>query len=574
MFRAWLATCLGVFMVGASCTSKEHEFGAGAEAGMASEPPASSNGGSGAGGGETTDTPSEAGTGDSAAPAMGGAPERPAVCGDQTVDAGETCDDGNTDPKDGCSAKCKVEPGWACDQGGPTVCTPVCGDGLVLGAEAQAGGCDDGHAGANDGCTDSCKVEPGWVCLGAPSTCNKTCGNGQLDAGETCEDGNQVAGDGCLACVLERGFACDNATLPSKCADIDECKAGGGNDCGANATCTNSPGSYTCACKPGYGGNGVTCSNVDECMLNTDNCDAHADCTDTAGSFTCKCKPGYVGNGLTCARTSCVGLTAGCGQFGADDCCAAPTVIGGPNVLGETIVTFALDKYEVTVGRFKKFLNSYTGHPANGAGADPETNGSGWQSPAWDSLIAATKADLGAAIQCNSTYQTFVAGVANDYLPMNCVSWYEAMAFCAWDGGWLPHLYNWQYAAMGGNAGWNYPWGNAPVPTNMLDSTAAYANYDCLGDGSAPAVCAFTDILRVGSKPAGAGKFGQLDLAGSLFEWSTDECDNCSGPAAPYRYILGGSFSYPGDDLASTAPRGFGTATHDGGVGFRCARAP
>jgi cysteine-rich repeat protein len=37
-----------------------------------------------------------------------------AVCGDALLDAGETCDDGNTNPGDGCSALCQVEPGFEC----------------------------------------------------------------------------------------------------------------------------------------------------------------------------------------------------------------------------------------------------------------------------------------------------------------------------------------------------------------------------------------------------------------------------------------------------------------------------
>ena len=36
------------------------------------------------------------------------------VCGDGVVEAGETCDDGNTVPGDGCSGVCQVEPGWSC----------------------------------------------------------------------------------------------------------------------------------------------------------------------------------------------------------------------------------------------------------------------------------------------------------------------------------------------------------------------------------------------------------------------------------------------------------------------------
>ena len=36
-------------------------------------------------------------------------PLRPLVCGDGELDAGETCDDGNTTPGDGCSAGCQTE---------------------------------------------------------------------------------------------------------------------------------------------------------------------------------------------------------------------------------------------------------------------------------------------------------------------------------------------------------------------------------------------------------------------------------------------------------------------------------
>ena len=42
------------------------------------------------------------------------------------------------------------------------------------------------------------------------------------------------------------------------CSDVDEC-AGAPNPCSANATCTNISGSYSCACKPGYTGDGVSC---------------------------------------------------------------------------------------------------------------------------------------------------------------------------------------------------------------------------------------------------------------------------------------------------------------------------
>jgi len=40
-----------------------------------------------------------------------------ARCGDETVDPGEQCDDGNTANGDGCSSECKVEDGFVCTGG-------------------------------------------------------------------------------------------------------------------------------------------------------------------------------------------------------------------------------------------------------------------------------------------------------------------------------------------------------------------------------------------------------------------------------------------------------------------------
>ena len=41
--------------------------------------------------------------------------------------------------------------------------------------------------------------------------------------------------------------------------------------------------------------------DINECAIGTDNCDAHAVCTNTIGSFTCACRSGYRGNGLACS---------------------------------------------------------------------------------------------------------------------------------------------------------------------------------------------------------------------------------------------------------------------------------
>jgi len=53
-------------------------------------------------------------------------------------------------------------------------------------------------------------------------------------------------------------------------ADIDECESVEQNDCGPNALCTNTEGSYLCRCDEGYTGDGKTCAGItqsDVCIV-------------------------------------------------------------------------------------------------------------------------------------------------------------------------------------------------------------------------------------------------------------------------------------------------------------------
>ena len=43
--------------------------------------------------------------------------------------------------------------------------------------------------------------------------------------------------------------------------DRDECKVD--SPCNEWATCSNTVGSYTCKCKEGYTGDGITCTGID-----------------------------------------------------------------------------------------------------------------------------------------------------------------------------------------------------------------------------------------------------------------------------------------------------------------------
>ena len=45
----------------------------------------------------------------------------------------------------------------------------------------------------------------------------------------------------------------------------------------------------------------VPSTDVDECELGVHTCDSNASCTDTDGSFNCACIDGFEGDGFNCA---------------------------------------------------------------------------------------------------------------------------------------------------------------------------------------------------------------------------------------------------------------------------------
>jgi formylglycine-generating enzyme len=225
---------------------------------------------------------------------------------------------------------------------------------------------------------------------------------------------------------------------------------------------------------------------------------------------------------------SCDGLPATCGASGSEDCCASPVVRGGRyDVLSNcppSVSDFRLDKYEITVGRFRKFVDAYSqGVIPAGAGKNPNNpDDPGWD-PSWNADLPADAAALEASLDCDyvsPTYQTAFStwDGGSDNQPVNCITWYEAFAFCIWDGGRLPTKNEWTYAAAGGAEDRYYPWGKA---TQFPDPTLAV--YSCNYNGTGVNSCTgVTNIAPVGSVPAGNGKYGQSDLAGNMEEWNLD----------------------------------------------------
>jgi formylglycine-generating enzyme required for sulfatase activity len=93
-----------------------------------------------------------------------------------------------------------------------------------------------------------------------------------------------------------------------------------------------------------------------------------------------------------------------------------------------------------------------------------------------------------------------------------------------------------------------------------------------------------TDLVPVGSKPAGDGVWGQSDLGGNVWEWvldwyaspySTTTCNDCANlTAASFRVLRGGCF-LDGASILRGADRGISTpSVRYFNVGLRCARTP
>jgi sulfatase modifying factor 1 len=282
---------------------------------------------------------------------------------------------------------------------------------------------------------------------------------------------------------------------------------------------------------------------------------------------------------------SCEELLATCGPAASDDCCRSLLVPGGTFNRGydgvlykegfypATVSDFHLDKYEVTVGRFRGFVNAGLGTkrkpPQEGSGAHPKVPRSGWSST-WNANLAADTATLKAALKCDPIFATWTDEPGdNESKPIECLDWYTAFAFCTWDGGRLPTYAEWNYAASGGSEHRYYPWSVPATSEALDDSYAVYCGTACIPQ-------------NVGTKsPKGDAKWGQSDLAGNAWEWTLDyspkryilPCTDCAEvTVGSYRVFLGGS----NNDIESTllsASRHISVPEYRGVIGARCARA-
>ena len=380
----------------------------------------------------------------------------------------------------------------------------------------------------------------------------------------------------------------------------DASRTDGSSDCAADASPRCGTGTWACggACfdleidSQNCGKCGVVCAAGETCQASVctpcgpgqtrcpNGCFDLGFDTNNCGNCGEACPLGVACAGGSCERASCFDLENMCGPY-ADTCCAANEMDGGTfdrsnySAFPATVSQFFLDGYEITVGRFRMFVAAELAgwrppagsgkhrHLANGAGLNGGTE-PGWDAT-WTANLPTTPAAWSSSLgSCAGATWTDASG-ANEARPIDCLSWFDAQAFCIWDGGFLPTEAEWNWAASGGDQQRVYPWSDSPQST-VID--CMHANYAGCRPPPGP-INPDEGFLNA------EGASGCDALAGNVAEWVLDAygsyptpCDDCANVVGPGTVVRGGDFTSPPEALM-TSVRGSSSAVP---VGARCAR--
>ena len=199
-----------------------------------------------------------------------------------------------------------------------------------------------------------------------------------------------------------------------------------------------------------------------------------------------------------------------------------------------SVAPFELDRTEVTRGAFGEFLRA---NPEWRREARPAGSHTGRYLEGWSGAEPPT-------------------GTAAH--PVAFVTWPAAVAYCAWRGRRLPTEAEWEWAARGGLADPEFPWGDAAPDTTR-------ANWHASRTGRP---------VDVGRYPPNG--YGLHDMAGNVWEFTVDPWHRAAGdaPGAPAsRYVIrGGSYGAAPVNLRVRWRDSHAAGNAGDHVGFRCAR--
>mgnify|MGYP001328115280 CR=1 FL=1 len=321
-------------------------------------------------------------------------------------------------------------------------------------------------------------------------------------------------------------------------------------------------------------------------------CKAHADCASDACNHAGKCV----------ADKSCTGHaggdTCGAGETGDpgakhESCCTRVKVDRPANQGGK----FELDKFHVTAGRMRAFVERWNGDLQAWAKTSPKGWDDGW-TDALPSSIAEANDALGPNRKrgCNvknqggrTYWQPPVDGDAAevsdfsketlDEKVLNCVPWHLAQALCVSDGGRLAKAseIQWEFESRGRAQGsTQYPWQwrdtsayNAAQQDERLAHQYSYATPSpgtlrMVGSGgnAYPLDHAFY-MAPPGRHPKGASMSGAEDIAGNVLTWVADN---------EKRFVWTMSWEQHNKNLSPTAWNANDGPDGYYAIGARCAR--
>jgi formylglycine-generating enzyme required for sulfatase activity len=230
-----------------------------------------------------------------------------------------------------------------------------------------------------------------------------------------------------------------------------------------------------------------------------------------------------------------------------------------------SLTAFWIDQTEVTNAMFALFIET-TGYQTKA-----EKRGSAWvfDGTGWSEIS-------GADWQHPQGPATNLTGLEDH--PVVNVSWYDAKAYCEWNGARLPSEAEWEKAARGVD-GRTYPWGEQAPAGNLLN----FGDVNLYPDSVDPNLNdGYKFTAPVGSYPSGASPYGALDMAGNVWEWVNDWYQEmyytkapASDPVGPNsgegRIFRGGSWNHNILDIRSSIRMWSKPSDAIDNVGFRCA---
>jgi len=257
-----------------------------------------------------------------------------------------------------------------------------------------------------------------------------------------------------------------------------------------------------------------------------------------------------------------------------------------------TVGAFWIDRHPVTVAEFRRFVKA-TGH-ATWAERAPEAAEYPDADP--DQLVPGSlvfrPTDGPVDLRDFRNWWSWTPGAdwrhpegpgssvgGREQHPVTHVSYSDAEAYADWAGKSLPTEAEWEYAARGGLDGATYTWGDEFAPSGRMMANTWQGEFPWQNLGSD----GYERTSPVQRFPANG--FGLHDMAGNVWEWTTDRFDPapairvCCAPQRapderfPRKVIKGGSHLCAPNYCLRYRPaarQGESTDTTTCHIGFRC----